>query len=305
MQETYQRSSSYSLTNNTPPQVPSTPLSPSSATTAVPYSSLFGSTLPRAPRRPGTSSGSAAADGLLGPGPFGNGTFYTDPFLDDSSPSSPRSSFRRAFTLGLGLGGSGSGGGASEGTGNHLRKKSLGRKPSLGDLPSYYSRAHSPPPVSRFRSFRRRRANSSTNLRGDFGATPGIGGLLQQQPQQQQITPPRFDTGNPPAVPPEYVLSSSAPKQSNSSSSSGSRDQNNTSPRLWPRTTSASMDSARMVSRQGTMPPAGSLVAAGGMGMMPPSAMSMGMQTEAVVVHQHIQEMVNKRISTLEYLRKA
>lgn len=57
-----------------------------------------------------------------------------------------------------------------------------------------------------------------------------------------------------------------------------------------------------MLNRSGTTPASG--FPSAGAGMMPPPTTA-GMQGEASMVYQHIQEMANKRISTLEYLRKA
>lgn len=58
----------------------------------------------------------------------------------------------------------------------------------------------------------------------------------------------------------------------------------------------------RSLNRAGTLPVNG--YATGNGGMMPPPSAA-GLQGESSMVHQHITEMANKRISTLEYLRKA
>ena len=39
--------------------------------------------------------------------------------------------------------------------------------------------------------------------------------------------------------------------------------------------------------------------------LAPPAPVGSGPQSETVLVHQHIQEIANKRISTLDYLRKS
>jgi len=39
--------------------------------------------------------------------------------------------------------------------------------------------------------------------------------------------------------------------------------------------------------------------------LAPPAAVAPGPQSELHLIHQHIQETANKRISTLDYLRKA
>lgn len=63
-----------------------------------------------------------------------------------------------------------------------------------------------------------------------------------------------------------------------------------------------SVDSfSRMLSRNNTLPPEGHAVP-----KVPPSVpSSISLPLESSVIHQHIQEMANKRISTLDYLRKA
>lgn len=287
------------------------PTSPS--TPGVAFASIFGSTIPRTSRRPSTSTGQAAADAASVPRPFSNRALFGEP-PQEIEPSRPRSS-RRAFTFGLGSTAA-AGGGAS---GNILRKRSIGRNASLGDVPTYplqqsssqSSSQLSSPLVSRFKTFRRR-ANSTASLRepNGLGAAVGVGqpvAAAPPPPPPPAATVPApevaavTNNGNP-SVLPEYTLSSVA---------TSSPDTNGiSSPRPPSRSASNTMDSTgafiqsggRMISRSGTLPVNGSMAAGPGM-MAPPPVL--GMQSESAMVHQHIQEMANKRISTLEYLRKA
>lgn len=66
----------------------------------------------------------------------------------------------------------------------------------------------------------------------------------------------------------------------------------------------ASADSfSRMLSRTAPTPVNGYSIAS--TGQLAPPAMVGGQQSEMSLIHQHIQEIANKRISTLDYLRKA
>lgn len=103
--------------------------------------------------------------------------------------------------------------------------------------------------------------------------------------------------------------SSSVPPRASSGSYGSSA--NNKKPHDGVNKKTNSMDSAgaymqsggRTLNRSGTLPVNGYATAGGGM-MPPPSAAGL-QQGESSMVHQHITEMANKRISTLEYLRKA
>lgn len=171
---------------------------------------------------------------------------------------------------------------------NVLRKNSLRGKQSFDNLVSHSSQQQS---QSIFRGLRRR-ANSSSSLRDrdGVGAALGVGATGQK--------PVVTNRGNPPALP-DFALSAAART---------SRDTDVfASPNSAPK---SSMDisggyiqtsNSRMLSRSGTTPVNG--FPSGG-GMMPPPSAG-GMQNESNMVHQHIHEMANKRISTLEYLRKA
>ena len=173
---------------------------------------------------------------------------------------------------------------------NLLRKNSLRGKQSFDNLVSHSSQQQS---QSIFRGLRRR-ANSSSSLRDrdrdGVGAALGVGATGQN--------PIVTNRGNPPALP-DFALSAAART---------SRDTDVfASPNSAPK---SSMDisggyiqtsNSRMLSRSGTTPVNG--FPSGG-GMMPPPSAG-GMQSESNMVHQHIHEMANKRISTLEYLRKA
>lgn len=273
---------------------PTLPPATSSSTTSQ-YSSILSPAIPRSSRRPAAISGQQATpEGSFRRFPFGSSSaFSATP--RQGFESSPSWSAQRAYTLEAGAGEGGSL------PANLLRKKSVTRRPSLGDLRSYSPQPplSASPFVTRFKSLRRR-ASSSVGLReaNGSGAAPGV---RRQTPPGAGVaaaaaaTAVIIDNSSPPALP-EYALSSAAKL---------SRDTDGSilSPRPHSRTTSRAMDSGgRMISRTGTMPSNGSMSA--GSGMMPPPS-SMGMQSESAMVHQHIQDMANKRISTLEYLRKA
>ncbi|KAJ0119283.1 hypothetical protein J7T55_013520 [Diaporthe amygdali] len=172
---------------------------------------------------------------------------------------------------------------------NLLRKNSLRGKQSFDNLVSYSSQQQS---QSIFRGLRRR-ANSSSSLRDRDGVGAALGVVATGQ------KPVLTNRGNPPALP-DFALSAAAKL---------SRETDVfTSPSSAAKT---SMDisggyiqtsNSRMLSRSGTTPVNG--FPSGG-GMMPPPQSAGGMQNESNMVHQHIHEMANKRISTLEYLRKA
>lgn len=265
--------------NNASPSAPANgPASASASTTAfltVPstpsapnfsLTSIFSSTTPRTPRRPGTSSGSSP------------------PALGDSLQprQSSSSNHRRALTVGT-----------SGAAGGFLRKTSLARKASLNDVAQYSQQQQQqqppPTPTSRFRGLRRR-SNSISALRERDGVGAALG-----------VTRPISPPPEPPPALPDYALPSAAKL---------TRDADTLSPPIS-RSDPNSIDSARpfvqptngkMLNRSGTMPANGFPTA--GSGMMPPPTTT-GMQGEASMVYQHIQEMANKRISTLEYLRKA
>ncbi|POS70948.1 hypothetical protein DHEL01_v210661 [Diaporthe helianthi] len=179
---------------------------------------------------------------------------------------------------------------------NVLRKNSLRGKQSFDNLVSHPSQQYS---QSIFRGLRRR-ANSSSSLRDrdGAGAVLGVGASGQKPVVTNFVTNFVTNSAIPPALP-ALVLSAAART---------SRDNDVfVSPNPAPK---SSMDisggyiqtsNSRMLSRSGTTPVNG--FPAGG-GMMPPPSAG-GMQNESNMVHQHIHEMANKRISTLEYLRKA
>lgn len=171
---------------------------------------------------------------------------------------------------------------------NLLRKNSLRGKQSFDNLVSHSSQQQS---QSILRGLRRR-ANSSSSLRDRDGVGAALGVVATGQ------KPVVTNRGNPPALP-DFALSAAAKtsRETDVFASPGSAAK-------------TSMDisggyiqtsNSRMLSRSGTTPVNG-FPSVGGM-MPPPSAG--GMQNESNMVHQHIHEMANKRISTLEYLRKA
>lgn len=170
----------------------------------------------------------------------------------------------------------------------------------------------------------RRRANSSYSLRdrNGVGAALGIdtyepaqhgggggGGGGRTANDNNNAETVVIDNGQPPALP-DFALSSAAKLPPKTRDAAGF---------FTPRTSttarssldiargyfqSPSSGNARMLSRTGT---GGATVngfpTAGGMMAPPPS--SGGAPGESNILHQHIQELANKRISTLEYLRKA
>lgn len=171
---------------------------------------------------------------------------------------------------------------------NLLRKNSLRGKQSFDNLVSHSSQQQS---QSIFRGLRRR-ANSSSSLRDRDGVGAALGVVATAQ------KPVVTDRGNPPALP-DFALAAAA------------RTSRDTDVFSSPNSAAkSSMDisggyiqtsNSRMLSRSGTTPVNG--FPSGG-GMMPPPSAG-GMQNESNMVHQHIHEMANKRMSTLEYLRKA
>ncbi|KAH6627079.1 hypothetical protein B0J18DRAFT_159219 [Chaetomium sp. MPI-SDFR-AT-0129] len=150
------------------------------------------------------------------------------------------------------------------------RKPSSGRKSSFGFLSSSPSKS-------------RRRASSAASNTAPPAAADG-GGVpvpalpsLAHRPSATQLLPAED------AVPPL--------------------------PEPSPRTTTANSESlSRMLSRGAVTPvsgyPVSGPVGGGGGGSLLSGANS-GQQSELALVHQHIQETANKRISTLDYLRKA
>lgn len=96
------------------------------------------------------------------------------------------------------------------------------------------------------------------------------------------------DDAVPPALPPDFALLA---KQYSRTGAGGDTDVAIQSP--------ASIDSfSKMLARTTSNTVTGSQLA-------PPAAVSAAQPTQASEVHQHIQEMATKRISTLDYLRKA
>ncbi|KKY32571.1 hypothetical protein UCDDA912_g07465 [Diaporthe ampelina] len=171
---------------------------------------------------------------------------------------------------------------------NVLRKNSLRGKQSFDNLVSHSSQQQ---PQSIFRGLRRR-ANSSSSLRDRDGVGAALGIVATVQ------NPVVTSRGNPPALPDSALAAAAkASRETDVFASPNSAAK-------------SSMDisggyiqtsNSRMLSRSGTTPVNG--FPSGGGVMPPPSAG--GIQNESNMVHQHIQEMANKRISTLEYLRKA
>lgn len=290
-----QQSSSASATA-TSLNIPLTPSSASSAPNKFSYS-LFASTSVRSypsviSPGPATASGAFSSAGTFGTG-GPNGITPGVPFQEFDPSISPPSQSRRILSIGTG--------GTST---NVLRKSSLSRKRSLGNLNSAHQQQEQEQEQqllkeqSRFLGFRRR-ANSSSSVRDrNGGSITLIPGSLERA---QLPAPVYIDNGSPPALP-EFALASAAKLTRDASVL--------TSMSTLSRTTSNSMDSTgaymqsggRMISRAGTLPVNG--FATAGAGMMPPPSAA-GLQGEAAMVHQHVTEMANKRISTLEYLRKA
>lgn len=291
---------------------PRTPRTPS----GLHFSSLFTLTAPRS-HRPSTSSGattaaSAAAIPRVENFGFGDSKNVRDSFHDFNLTSPSRS--RRKNSLG-----------APTPTPNVLRKNShtLDRKPSLGSLTSQQQRQQEQQQRDQHARFLglRRRANSSSALRDRYGGGAALGlGSADHLSSSSSTTSNHTVFTNydsPPALP-DFALASAAKLSRNSdglptSSSSSSvpvRSNSHSKSQSSSKKKSHSMDSSgaymqsggRALNRAGTLPANGYATTGGGM-MPPPSAT--GLQGESSMVHQHITEMANKRISTLEYLRKA
>ncbi|KAI3390729.1 hypothetical protein diail_8777 [Diaporthe ilicicola] len=171
---------------------------------------------------------------------------------------------------------------------NPLRKNSLRGKQSFDNLVSHSSQQQS---QSIFRGLRRR-ANSSSSLRDRDGVGAALGVVATGQ------KPVVTNRGNPPALP-DFALSAAAKKSRETDVFASPGSAAKTSMDISGGYIQTS--NSRMLSRSGTTPVNG--FPSGG-GMMPPPSAG-GMQNESNMVHQHIHEMANKRISTLEYLRKA
>lgn len=248
---------------------------PSTPSTISGHTPLLGSARPRTPKRPGTSSVPVTASSI---GPGTSGLASGSPFQEPESPLA-----RRAFTLGAGASGG--------------RKIIVHRKPSLGDLPS----ASSQQPQSLFKGLRRR-AISSSSLR----TRDGLGGALvigtgsrsyntttSSNTQQQHATVAKKGS------PPDFALPLAA-KQTRDTAVSPESRTSGANPN-----TMDIQGGGRMLSRTGTASTVNGYGSGAGGGLMLPPPSAGILQGEASMVHQHIQEMANKRISTLEYLRKA
>ncbi len=130
-----------------------------------------------------------------------------------------------------------------------------------------------------------RRRASSTSLPSNGAPSNGGRPNLQVNTTSASIPPP-------PALPPDYALAAAAKL---------SREPD-------PLQSPASNDSfSKMLGRTAPTPTNGySATGSNGTGgLAPPANVAPGQQSEAAIVHQHIQEIANKRISTLDYLRKA
>ncbi|ROV99565.1 hypothetical protein VPNG_07703 [Cytospora leucostoma] len=149
----------------------------------------------------------------------------------------------------------------------------------------------------------RRRANSTYSLRDRNGVDLNTLGIDTYDIAQNGASSNResvvIDNGQPPALP-EFALTSAA-KHSRDADVFASQ----------PSTAKSSLDAARgylhapntkMMARSGSTPLNGFSTAGVMIVPTPPGAVSQG---ESKMLYQHIQEMANKRISTLEYLRKA
>jgi hypothetical protein len=119
-----------------------------------------------------------------------------------------------------------------------------------------------------------------------------------------------IDNGQPPALP-DFALSSAAKLSSSRDNADGftprtstAKSSFDTARSYFQPSSSSNNNNAKMLSRTGT---AGATVTGfpSTVGMMAPSQPSAGPSGEYNLMHQHIQELANKRISTLEYLRKA
>lgn len=328
----HKSASSYGASSLPIPSTPRTPKTPSSHH----FSSLFTLNSSRS-HRPATSSGTTTASaipraehqfGLGGSANTGNS------FQDSTFSTSPPSSRSRRKNNSLGSA-------PNVLRKNSPNPNSLERKPSLGSLTSQQQRQQDQQQRDQHARFLglRRRANSSSALRDRYGGGTALGlGSADHHHHRQSSSSSSSasnsntvftDDSSPPALP-HFALASAAklsrdndsfPSSSTTSSSvpvrsnSGSYTTTSSSRKKSSHDSSNnkksySMDSAggylqpggRALNRAGTLPVNG--YATSGAGMMPPPSAA-GLQGESSMVHQHITEMANKRISTLEYLRKA
>ncbi|KAH8893286.1 hypothetical protein GQ53DRAFT_108371 [Thozetella sp. PMI_491] len=129
------------------------------------------------------------------------------------------------------------------------------------------------------------RRRASSNSLPSNGASSNGGRPSLQLNTDTSIPPP-------PALPPDYALAAAAKL---------SRDNEALQ-------SPASTDSfSKMLSRTAPTPTSAysATMASSTTALAPPANIAPGQQSEATIVHQHIQEIANKRISTLDYLRKA
>lgn len=253
--------------------VPPTATTTTSPTTlfSLPSLSFFSSSHARS-RLETTPAGPATTGGVA---TFANGATFGDPFSFQPKPDDDFTSY----------------------TPTHQRQEQ-----ERYERPRQH-RYQQPQSPSTFKGLRRR-ANSSYSLRDRNGARVALGidtyGIAAHGgPSNLQTA--IIDNGRPPALP-EFALSSAAklsrdpdvlasysPIAKSSLEVARNYFQNNSS-------------SARMLSRTGSTPMNGFPVAGG---MMAPPPLSGGPHGEYNIMYQHVQEVANKRISTLEYLRKA
>lgn len=313
-----QKSASTSFGSSSLP-APTTPRTPRTPST-LHFSSLFTLASSR-PYRPLTSAGTTSTTSAIPRAEnfgFGGAANIDDSFQDFHSTSTR--SRRKNNSLGSAP--------------NVLRKTShdsLARKPSLSSLTSPQQRQQDSQQRDQHARFLglRRRAISSSALRDRYGGA-AVGSADYQQHSSSSSSASNSNTiftddSSPPALP-DFAIASAAklsrdpsrdtdglPSSSSSvpaRSYSGSYGSSNRKTNDSPKKKTNSMDSAgpymqsggRALNRAGTLPVNGYGTA--GSGMMPPPSAA-GLQGESSMVHQHITEMANKRISTLEYLRKA
>ncbi|KUI74256.1 hypothetical protein VM1G_09795 [Cytospora mali] len=256
--------------------VPPTPTTTTTTTTLFNFSSLsiFSSSNSRS-RFDATYAAPATTGGVA---TFANGATFGDPFQSERDNSTFSPSYKRT---------------------QQQQEQAEQAEQEQRQQPQPQQQQQQSP--SSFKGLRRR-ANSSYSLRERNGVGNALG-IDTYEPSQyggrSNIESVVIDSGQPPALP-DFALSSAAKL---------SRDTDVFSPQLS--TAKSSLDTARgyfqspnvrMLSRTGTTPVNGFPAAGGMMAPPPPSG---GPQGESNLVYQHIQEMANKRISTLEYLRKA
>ncbi|KAK3328335.1 hypothetical protein B0T19DRAFT_187729 [Cercophora scortea] len=238
--------------------------------------------------RPGTSSGlqGSASEPGLGPGPgpgIGLGLAPSGSWASTGAGASG--------AAGGGAGGSGSGGGASFATADDTsnsnnsprqpnvlhkdRDRDRDRDRDPDRRPSFHSRKLSFSSSSPGKGKRRAFSSGNNNNTSSSAAAAGNGGALAAD----ELIPPLPDF--------DFTLAAAAKLSRETETVQ--------SPTLY-------VDSsfARMLSRTGTTPVNGFSSTSQ---LIPPPAVVQ--QSEASALHQHLQEMANKRISTLDYLRKA